>query len=422
MKDDINDSEPTNELKVTPLSEERTDNLSRPEPSQSTPFSSEQEVTGVQSTPDVASPADTTPLGSTGLATPTSKKSKKPLIIGLIIGLLVVLAGTSVAAYNLWYQNSDKVLTDAVMNAVKAKTASYTGTVAITTNDDSGDTTGTAKLTINGKNSGDASEVNVTLAMTNEGKDYSFSGAGLFDKDGNLFLKVNNVRDIIDELNENKATMPKSIDDLIAKVDGNWIKVSASDLKEFSAEAGETQTCVTDAMKKLENDSKATKEIADLYRNNQFVVVKEKLPSLDGSLGYVIDTDSSKGRTFMAGLKNTTAFKEIQKCNEDLSLDENDFFKESSDTSTKSRVEVWVDRWSHQLTKIHITGSDDEGSGDATIVPIFNQAVEVNAPSKFVTISELKQDIEDMQSELMTTESSSSSAMSPFSTLNTSEL
>ena len=70
------------------------------------------------------------PIEPTGLSndTPSPKpKKRKLLLIGaLIVGVSIVLGGSSAAAFTFWYQNPDKVLGDAFVQAIRSKTVTYT--------------------------------------------------------------------------------------------------------------------------------------------------------------------------------------------------------------------------------------------------------------------------------------------------------
>ena len=346
---------------------------------------------------DVASEA---PSPVAPIASGKSNKKKKLIIVAVVIAVLAVLAGTGVAAYNLWFQNPDKVLGDALVNAVRAKTISYTGSLdykAKTTT--SSFSPSHMKLTVDGKNTSVDGEMNVKLALTYGGKDFNLSGSGLYDKDANLYFKINDVRKIIDNaLSSSSVVIPQEIDNLITKIDGKWIKISVDDTKEFSEKYADTQKCTKDTLKKYENDKDATKEIVDLYNKNKFIVVKEKLGSKDGSLGYAIEGDTDKTKAFVKGLNDTKIVKELQKCDENFKLDADDINGDSTTEQSDGQFEVWVDRWSHQFTKFNLTGKDDDG-GEATFIvePKFNQTVSINVPKDTVSLSELKADIEKIQ-------------------------
>ena len=87
------------------------------------------------------------------------KKGKRGLLWAIVaLVIVVLLGGGSALAYNFWYQNPNKVVSDALLHAVTAKTVSMTGTLDMSTKDYK------VKLEVSGKNSLEAnSQVAVKL-------------------------------------------------------------------------------------------------------------------------------------------------------------------------------------------------------------------------------------------------------------------
>jgi hypothetical protein len=329
---------------------------------------------------------------------------KKKIILGSILGAaFVLLLGGGVAAYNLWYQNPDKVLGDALVNMIRAKSVIYTGSVDIT-NKATGNALSPAaegmKLTVDGKSATNTGELNAKLSMKYDGKSYEISGSGLMDKDANLFIKINDVKKLITKYAEENggkySDLPSYMTAIVDKIDSKWIRIAAADIDEFSEGYSKKQKCVSDAMKKLETDKAATDEVIEIYKNNKFVVVKNKLPSENNSLGYSIDFDEAKSKSFMKGLNDSKIAKELQKCDEDFKYEEKTSSRSSdSDDKTTVTTHVWVGRWNHQLTKLHVTTDSEDSKGTIVFEPVFNQAITVEAPKEFVTFKELKTDVEN---------------------------
>jgi hypothetical protein len=328
------------------------------------------------------------------VATPVTKKSKKPLILGIIlVAFFALLGGGSVLAYNLWYQNPEKVVTDALINVVTAKTAVYTGTMTVENT--------TLKVTVDTtlKQAEAAAGMDAKVSITAGGKNYSVNGSALVDASGDLYFKVEKIDSIVAEFKTQydltDAAQSALIDKLVAKIDGTWIKVSSADLKDFSATAGTAKTCVNDTVKKFKDDKAAIAEVTDLYKKHPFFTISKKLGEKDGSLGYVIDGDTPALIAFGEGLKTTKIYTALHDCDNSFTIDTSKI-----DTSTTSNgngtVELWVNSWSHQITKLSFNGTSDGDTTSGVITPIYNQPVQVATPSTSVTLSQLKTDIEDL--------------------------
>ena len=140
-------------------------------------------VFGTSATPDTLAIAPTG--GGSG--------KKKLILVSILAGAFVLLGG-GVAAYNLWYQNPEKVLSDALINAAKAKTITYTGAVDIVNLDKTSlsytSKLETIKLSFDGKSAAPTGELSAKLTVKYDGKNYDLTGSGLVDKDANLYVKL----------------------------------------------------------------------------------------------------------------------------------------------------------------------------------------------------------------------------------------
>lgn len=329
-------------------------------------------------TPESVAPVAATP----GLA----KKSKKPLILGLVIGGIVLLLGGSAAAYQFWYQNPDKVVTDAIMKAITAKTVSYTGSL---------DTTGeAAKLNVafDGSSAGAAMTAHAKATITFGATNVVVDGSVLTADDGNLYFKVGNAKDLAaSALPMLGGGSSAETDALVKKIDNRWIKISA---KKDEVTPTQSAQCFSATLQKITSDTTMKSELTDLYAKQRFIKVKQSLAEKDGSLGYKLDVDQAKLKAFTSGVKTTKLYDELRKCDKDFKLDEGDI-AETSDSDIATDVEVWVNKWSHELTQVKVAGQskDDASKGTLTLKPTFNRPVSVKAPSDALPIEELQEDV-----------------------------
>lgn len=338
-----------------------------------------------------------------GATIPPQKKSKKKLVAIIIAVIVVLLGGGAALAYNFWFQHPDRVVTDGVMNALRAKTMTFEGVY-----EGGGDTKG--KLTLSGKLS-DRGTGSLDASLKFSSKDaattteISIDGAGVLDDKGDLYLKVKNFDDVINQQIGTSETSPerkKVLDDFTAKVNDKWIKLSSDGLRQFSEGMAKSQKCLQDSIKKVQEDNKLSDELVSLYEKHRFVTVKEKLGSKDGSLGYLLESNNAAAKEFAKGFKETQTYKDMHACDESFTVDEETFTTETNNDE-ETRAELWIDRWSHQITKFSVDSTNKKTSEKNTFVlePTFNQPVTIETPKDAMSTKELETIFNEFQTGLI---------------------
>jgi hypothetical protein len=349
-----------------------------------------------QSTNPEQSPAPTPFQANNPSQPPVSpvpvKRRNKKLIIGIIVAAVIVVLGAgSVLAYNFWYQNPDKVVSDSLVNALKAKSLTFTGSLDMTS-----DTT-KAKIKIDGVAGQAQGSVNVKATFDMEGQQIALNGSGLMGSSGDLYFKVANVKDIVKSYREAVPVESQAIfDQLVAKIDDRWIKISADDMKQFSEDTGTAQKCFNDTLKKFQNDKAAINEVATIYKKNKFLTIEQNLGIKNGSLGYTVKANDNAAKGFAKAFKDTRIFKSLHECDSSFTVDEDKAVDSDKKSTSETRMELWVSQWSHEITKV--TAVDETGPDKVSFVfePVFNKTVNVTVPEKAVTLNELKAEIETL--------------------------
>ena len=349
-----------------------------------------------------------------GYAQPQMPKKKRTgLIVGSIIAaVLLVLGGGSALAYNLWYQNPDKIVLDAVQNAIKAKSVSMTGEVKATASN--GVVVG---ITMDGENDASKGELNAKLSVTYDDQTFKLDAAVRVPGDGSYFIKADGVEEIIDTLSDVSASpAPAQIVSFAQKIDGNWIKIEKSDIDEFTNDTNKTQECVTDVLKKLQNDTSYNNEIAKIYKEHKFIDAGKPLATetIDGvaSFKFEIKGDEEKAEAFGKAFEDTKLYTELKGCNEAIADTAKESMDDSSATSTSepdATLYVWVSRWTHEFTKIEIVSKENSDTDiKASVETKFNQDVAVESPADFITFKQLQKDVEELMGDYMAPSSQAS--------------
>ena len=383
-----------------------TEPVSAPKP---TTFS---EPTFVTPTSDILTTLAEPPLGALIPDPPTPPKTpnkKKALILAaIIIGSLALLYGGTAAAYNVWYQNPDKVVLEAASSMLQQTTSTHKISVDLKSKSVS------ARLTINAKLAQiPASEANMNAMITYMGKDYDVKASTLTDKDGTLFVKVNDLKKLVTNVTGMGADV-SAFDVVIKKIDGQWIKVSSEDTKSISAESSKAQVCATNALTSL-NDKAVVKEITDVYMANRFITVGDKIgvKTINGvdSLGYKVTFDEAKEKTFYTALGTTSVGKKLTACDKQFDFKTSTASNDTNSSKTTAETQVWSSRFGHQLEEVDVATKDADGSTTSIVWnPTFVKGVTVTTPTTSVPVSEVVKDVQKAYSNVLSSQYSSSNS------------
>ncbi|MEI6054185.1 MAG: hypothetical protein WCQ49_02325 [Candidatus Saccharibacteria bacterium] len=309
------------------------------------------------------------------------KKSKKSLLIIIICSVLVMIFGGAALAYNFWYSNPDKVMSDAVINAIMAKSIIYTGDIKLSNNDSS------LAVSVNASQDRSSGKIDATLTISFAGNNYIVGTSTIIDGKGDIYIKVDKLAAIADQISSMGIDRTE-IDKFVVKVNNKWVKVSSSDLASFSG----AKDCLTSSISNFKDDKAAIKEITDVYNKSQFIVIDKELGKEDGSFGYSVKGDSEAAKSFVKNVKTTKIYTTLKNCdsNFDISTEDIDFSKQYA---TNFSNEVWVDSWSHNISKVVLSGKFDETKLSATIGTKFGQPVVVEAPGESIDLKDVLTDL-----------------------------
>lgn len=326
------------------------------------------------------------PATTTFSATPPRRRTiKKQHLIILIMVAFALLVGSLV--YALWYQRSEKVLADALLHALTAKTVTYDGTAAF----------GGAEKTdvsFNGESAASGSSMTAKVVFNTAQKAYVLEGQGMLTRDGDLYVNLTNMKDLAANY---RVAIPEQsqplFDGVIEKVDNKWIKVKAENLKNYNADLSSSQRCLSDAIGTLQNDGAQRSKLLDLYGRHPFVQVDTVLESKDGSFGYRLKPQPVHAAAFIDEFKKLPVYGALREC--DASLAESMTQIVTTDADMVS-VDVWVSQWSHRLTKLVWRNQADASAAEVTVSPTFGQSVSMTLPKKFTTLEQLQKDVQQV--------------------------
>ena len=350
--------------------------------------------------------------------TPPPKPGKKKKIIGIILGVVgLLIIVSAVLLYFVWWQSPDKMVTDALLSVVTAEKMNNTGTLVIEAPSSDVKMTITTKgTTDNGALSGDAT---VKLEVEALDEDVVFDVHGVASDDGVLYVKIDKLRETVDtvidaiikqqtqqyrdqgmtesdiaqveDVAKQQVSSMFSLDTLIPKVDGQWIRIASDDLED-----NEEAQCTADVMKDIQKDKEVTREVMAIYDANRFIQVKDKVDAKDGAPGFRLTGDRDKAQAFMSEFKKTETAGRLLKCDSTIFDSVDDALKET-DSSSNADIDfvIWVDRFSHKLKSLQldVTSKEDETKVSATYDFEIGQANEVVVPSDARDFKDVYDDI-----------------------------
>ena len=351
------------------------------------------------------------PYGSAAL----KPKKKVGLIVGIVAGVLIlILAITAALLYFLWWQNPQKVVTDAVVNTMTTKKAVVNGkmTVIANANNDS-------KIELNIKSATDSpktkTDVEAKITLKNVSKTVNLKAAVVTDQDGTIYVKLDGMRKLVEsvvslaiesnvpssayetspsfkqQVEAIKKQIISQLEEKMSKIDGKWLKTTAEDIANSNTDI----KCSAEIVKKLQNDSKARKEIADIYRQNSFLIIKDtKIDDRNGGRGFEIDLNSdeaaAKAKDFSKALENTSIGKDIKKCTKDVRHNNGSANKTGKPNGT---LKIWADVNSHALKAVEIKGNSSDSSANLSLDIDTSKTESINIPSNAASLKSVVEEL-----------------------------
>lgn len=355
--------------------------------------------------------------GSEPIAAPKKKRPGKKILLVVSMVLLLGMGGGAFAYWQILNNSPEKVLADALSNTLKdvldKKPIELKGTVKYESKNSR--TPFTVAVDLGAKWVGENGETNVKVNVkANNTIDVTVNAAFVAEGSKAVYFKVNDLQKTIDDvmaMGSPEAKLPPVYDALIKKIDGNWIKIDQETITEvgLSSSEEELSKCTTafDELRISDGDKGRVKEI---FKNNQFAVASEELPSEDvegeSSYHYKLDLNQDAGLRFAKDFIELESFKGVKEAceikSEDLDKAISDL-KNQTDTEATSDVkpvfELWVSKSKRYPTKVKISANEKEISMESiTTVNIDAQNLSVEIPTDFITYKDLQKEIEQMSS------------------------
>ena len=322
------------------------------------------------------------------------KKKKTGLIIGVVLGVIVLISIVSAAlVYFLWWQNPEKMVTDAMSSAIMSKKMTANGKVVVDMRDQ-------GKIELNVKTATDSgkSKANIDAKLDIKGveKNIPLKGDAVLDSDGTIYVKINNFKDLYGTLlemvmesssggNLSRSQIETYRDQTLRKMSSEIDKMGNTWMKISPDEIGSEYRCGINALKKIQSDESVRKELVQIYQKNSYFTIKDsKISDRNGGRGFELQgNNKSNSSKFEEEFKNSSVGKALSKCGKS-----NSYKSSESSSIDESSLKVWVDRSSHELKALELKGDSKKASVEISFDIDVNKSEEIKIPSSAESLKE----------------------------------
>lgn len=305
-----------------------------------------------------------------------SPKTRKKIIkYAILAGIGLVIAIVVSSVYS-WWQNPDSAVSRAFGGALSSKQMTVASKLAVTVPENHSD----IGLVLNSDGSNISASAVIKLRSDNLSRDIEFSVNLVHAKDGELYVRANDVdtalevyvNDKVEDeitllrerssndlsqypdniIEQTEAEIRSKFDALIEQISDQWLKLKPELLGGILS-----SSCSWWPLTQPDSREQIFAQVARAYSSNQFIVVKNKIKSKGGSVGYELDLThprlTNRLKSFADTLRQSEQSGELVKCSEDF-------------VSNINSVRVWITPWTHQLTAIEIE-QNNPGKGSKVV-------------------------------------------------------
>lgn len=346
-----------------------------------------------------------------------TKSIVKKVIFGTVALALLVAA---VLVYFLWWQSPQKMITDAMFGLVQSEKTIVNGKISLKLSENNNIDAEVVFNRSGGRSSVDAA---IVVKADSLSQDVKIDLDTVTDTDGAVYFKLGKIDELADlyvkDLSEDYQSLledthgstddiPESaMDDfdksirtvfepIVEQVNDQWIKLTKDGVEGESQEA----TCTMEVFEKFQSDASLQKEIAQIYRDNQFLVVKNKIESRNGGTGFEVDlsdpTAKARMKSFSQAVESSQLAKLAKECDESA---QDDAPSDSSDeTQEDIKIKLWVHPFTHQLTALELSAKDNKDGMEVVMSGDFQvgKGADVDVPGDSRDIKELFEDISEL--------------------------
>ncbi len=377
-------------------------------PAQQSNFNTEpiSPVEPISTVPSPPSEIASTPVNTPFVPDEAPKKSYKKLIIGVVAGFVALIGLGGGVAYAMYMNSPDKVLLDATQNLMKANTVITKGTIKADSKQ--ANMSIEVEFSSQGDNEKQSGSLDAKVKVNYLNTKVSLDGAGMVAESGDIYFKVNNVPELIDEALKSEygkyyATEPaiaptiEKVKSFAKKIDGQWIKIETTDIDQFSTNYSKQYACTKKALTTFNKSTDQQKQAIDTYSENPFITIESTGSSATinskDSAAYDISYDAQLSNTFGNELEKTDVMKAVNKCTGTESKPSkltNDQVATQQKQANSVKTTLWISKQSHELQKVDIENKDKKpGNVEFSMTLDTKTQPSLKDPKKYIKFEEL---------------------------------
>jgi hypothetical protein len=299
--------------------------------------------------------------------------SKRTLMI--IVAAAAAVIATSICAYAyFWYQNPEKIVLDAIVNAASSKSTQYSGKMYLLKSED-------PQVSFNGVTNDGVGQINTTVKLAPSGEVSTLNASAIFDHN-DLYAKIDKASLLVQNgPSDIKKTLAPYTSVIQQKVDNKWIKVNPGDLNDFKSVTFVSQ-CMVDVIKELTTNRSTVSGLIGAYQKSPFFNATESTKPADSVGEYSLQLDSGRFDKFRQDFVRSKAFASLAGCSA------------ANDMPTGAQlsgmeINLTINKAERQI--IHITVKNDKQFiSKISIDPIFNTSAPVTVPHDAQTLNDIK--------------------------------
>lgn len=303
------------------------------------------------------------------------RRLPKRYSITFVAGTLIVVIGAAIAMYVYYQTSPQKIVYDAVQNALTSSTLMFEGTVMRTASDNSD-----AVAAVDGQLSQTKSRLAIAGTSTDQLK-----GEMITDRD-DTFLKINRASELV------ASAVPSHQTELYASIlpqikqtiDGKWIWIEQSDVA-LVGSIVKLSGCSVDIVQSITKSTASRTALLNVYKNHPFFVVSEDGAGTEQIGNYTLKINNVIFDEFMASFPSSSLATKLSGCQ----------YQSPAITSETLRgftIHLTIDKKNRQIVEV------DAHTGQTSqlrvfIKPDFSTPSVINNPQDITRFSDIKQQV-----------------------------